>query len=221
MNTITTSYEIPLYLKHTRDEKYVHELSHVFTTYFQEPVPETLWHYTSNEAFEKIIQSNQLWFTHISGLNDLTEGEHAVRLAKVIISSYLQGNISPRQSILLKTMRDRMLVSNKDSSWFTFSLSDALDDRLQWEAYGDRNRGIAIGFQSKELVRFISKSPVDRPMLCKVIYEEQKAIDFGSLILSIAMSNFTNDFAHVEDDKIAVEEFITSWESIRMLFQLH
>ena len=39
--------------------------------------PEILWHYTTADKFLKIIESGELWFTHVSCLNDTEE----VRLA--------------------------------------------------------------------------------------------------------------------------------------------
>src|SRR5690349_2380430 len=44
------------------------------------PLPRTLWHYTSADALAKILETGQLWATHVTTLNDALEYRYLANL---------------------------------------------------------------------------------------------------------------------------------------------
>src|SRR5229473_5273124 len=53
-----------------------------FAQHLQQPIPEFLYHYTSQDGLLGIIESRSLWATNISYMNDATEFGLSVRLIR-------------------------------------------------------------------------------------------------------------------------------------------
>lgn len=173
-----SSYEISWSEPKSLQHKYSQQLLQYYVKYFQPELPEVIWHYTSVESLNAILKSNGLWFTQIGRLNDSSEGMHSVHYSKLVIDACLQNNDNERHVKLLNAMKPRMLTSNADSTWYTFSLSRLKDDKGQWKEYGYDYQGVAIGFDSRELLRFLSQSKDNRPFICNVTYDIVKTIEF-------------------------------------------
>ena len=106
-----------------------------------------LYHYTSLEAFEKIIKSKCMYFTHISYLNDYSEFDWGLNLfQETILTKVASKGILTKNSLkkFLNIIRNDKLKDNPCVGSFT-ALNDSLS---QWRGYGDRGTGICIGFDT-------------------------------------------------------------------------
>jgi Protein of unknown function (DUF2971) len=129
----------------------------------------------------------------------------------MIIEARLQNGVNGREKALLELAEKRMLQSRFGSGWYACSLTHSEDDFYHWQNYGDDHRGVAIGFDFKELVRFLSPSAIDRIFPSKIIYESQEAINFCSLIIDIGLSHFGEDYCDVDNDVDAAKAFLDAW----------
>ncbi len=194
------------------NDNYALQLAQTFHEHFAMHLPEVVWHYTSFETFEKIVKSNEIWSTHVSCLNDLSEVTFAANLIRGVLDAYIKDDgLAIRDRQLLEIARTSLLESNSDSSWFVACLSEAEDDLAQWARYGEQSKGVAIGFHSRELIRFFSGSAEDRPMFCKVCYDAQKTLEFGSKLIALTLSNFHGQDTGVDDIVTASKQFFENW----------
>lgn len=113
-------------------------------------IPATLWHYTSNATLLKILESRSLWATHVSCVNDTTEVKHLFDLIFERLERYpLTSGTRPIIS-LLNSFRDKDHCATSD--WFISSFCTDGDDLNLWRAYAGQNGGVAIGFNSQNLL---------------------------------------------------------------------
>jgi hypothetical protein len=191
------------------DQKYVDQLVQLFHRFFRTAVPDVLWHYTSLESAEKIICGDSLFFSHVSELNDTTEVEYAANLSRRQLEKWLSNEaLDLGQKALLEAAKSSLLEKNRDSSWYTFSLSDVRDDLSQWRAYGNSCAGVSIGFDSRKLIRFLSNSTTSRPMVLPVCYDEETVCQFGDAIIALTLENFASDFG---GSTFRIENFLSVW----------
>lgn len=189
--------------------KYNQELVRLFIKHFNRSFPEVLWHYTSVASLREILKSNQFWFSPVSALEDNMEVLYARDLTDAVLQAYLdKGDNDDRSQILLQTARARLIKSNADSVWHTASFTEVDDDIAQWDRFGDSKRGISIGFDGKELIKFFSRSPEDRPFITPVSYDGQNVVNFISEMIENAIFNFRNDFDWVEDVQLSANTFL-------------
>jgi hypothetical protein len=109
-----------------------------------------LYHYTSVESFVKIIDSGEMWASHIRCQNDTSEQR--------LIWDHFRARIETRIGEATSNVeRDRLLlfrslaVSPLDQDLYVLCFSKDDGDRLsQWRGYGG-SAGVAIGFDPNEL----------------------------------------------------------------------
>lgn len=214
-------FTIPQFSQLKGSERYCHELVGMFSNNFQPSIPKIVWHYTSAENLQSIINSDQIWFRHISTLNDKREAVFAAELSRVILSAYPHfKGLTSREAGLLDVLQSRLINTREESGWFTASFTIAKDEQYHWTKYGDNGEGVAIGFKSKELIRFLSPSCADRVVPFKIIYRQSEALKFGTLLLEHGLDAFRRDFSSYGDDSIAIAEFIAQWASLVDVFSI-
>ena len=101
---------------------------------------ETIYHYTSLEAAQKILETGTLWATHISYMNDTQEFNQCIDV--------LAGD-APEELRLSLLATFRKEVTSGEIYVACFSRSK--DDLNQWRSYGGGRVGVAIGFDESEL----------------------------------------------------------------------
>jgi hypothetical protein len=113
---------------------------------------ETLWHYTTGNSLLAIINSNQLFATQVSCLNDSTEVHYGTNLLREAFGS-LQSDESLEENerkLLAEVVRNAtptgVMPINAASKWFVTCFSQQRDDLSQWRAYSGGENGFAIGF---------------------------------------------------------------------------
>jgi len=135
----------------------------------------TVYHYTSLETFTKIIndatnESLKFRASHIDFLNDFTEHTIALSLLKKKLIEY-------DNSIDKEVKKDFQTKLNDNSmSFFSYeeiddlspyiiSFSERWDNLPMWITYGNKSKGIAIGFDKEKL------SKIDEYKFEKCVYE--------------------------------------------------
>ena len=133
--------------------------------------PDVLYHYTTIETFEKILDKKTLRGTHYSQLNDRKEVEIGIQklkesLEKLEIANSVRNEVSA-------VISD---ISQEKINCFITSFSTQGDLLSQWRAYTDfHNGGVAIGFKGSKLHCFESSSCSlqEVPYTCSYRYRYQ------------------------------------------------
>ncbi|QSR83901.1 DUF2971 domain-containing protein [Methylacidimicrobium sp. B4] len=147
----------------------------------KEGSPTPLYHYTTGENFIKIIESRELWATHVRCLNDKQECLLYYNLiAQKVKERTSQPNperLPARIAQSLSAPLAGLLGDYIDqSSVFVACFSTLHDDLSQWRAYSNGEVGYAIGFNAEKLTKLFSgRSSACRlipdPKLSRVLYE--------------------------------------------------
>ena len=61
------------------------------------PVPPLLYHYTDVHGFKGIVESRELWATHIQYLNDAQGFDYATDLAKQVVEEQDRASAEPHE----------------------------------------------------------------------------------------------------------------------------
>ena len=121
-----------------------------FDKYFTGKLPKQLFHYTNAAGFLGILETQRMWATDASCLNDRQE----VIYAKELITEQLEQlceypdwnptfRITPDEQTRLNEVRDRFLSVQIISDVFVASFSTKIDSLSQWREYGSYNIGIS------------------------------------------------------------------------------
>lgn len=113
------------------------------------PTASPIFHYTSLEGFKGIIESHDFWLTESDFLNDSTEIEHGLDLAREVFKSFSEQNDGPISEILhgLST-EDKKLRPRTNIACF----SSARDNLSQWRAYSGTGVGVSLGFTQRDFL---------------------------------------------------------------------
>jgi hypothetical protein len=164
-----------------------------------------LAHYTSMDTLERILASNQMWFSNPLHMNDweelifgITEGAAAFRLHKGIRSAC--GDES-RYAILLEAferqLREFDQVHAFDTYVICFSEHDETDSDgilSMWRGYGDNGRGAAVVIDTSKL----NAVPTSPFIISRVVYGsrkqridwiDEKLTQFSALLKKASVSN--------------------------------
>lgn len=123
---------------------------------------EQLYHYTSLESIESMIQYKSIRASNIFLMNDPNE--------LIFGQEHITNKLHHALSEKLKQSYKRQSINT--FSAFIFSLSELSDDMNQWEKYGNKHKGIRIGFTPKNLLEFWSKIENITTFLVPVIYHD-------------------------------------------------
>jgi hypothetical protein len=104
-----------------------------------------------------------------------------------------------------------MIKTRVQSAWFTASLTDQGDSDFHWRLYANCANGVVIGFDSHELIRFLSRSPTDRVLVLPTRYDDQKNSDFVRKIVDEGLTILQENFVEIQDDHVAAGEFLSAW----------
>ena len=107
-----------------------------------------IYHYTSLEGFRGILESEDLWLTESAFMNDASEIEHGINLAREVFDP-IATNGSPIADVL------RGLTSVPvERPRINLACFSSVRDRLsQWRAYSENAVGVALGFTPESLMR--------------------------------------------------------------------
>ena len=139
----------------------------------------TLYHYTSQDAFLKIMESKSLLASNILLLNDKSEIKHGIG----VLEKYIENQkITKKQKdkLIIQLYKEQSIFNR--FTIFTFSLSEDGDRLSQWRGYTGNKPGYAIGFNKIELEKLAYKYDF---RLCKCVYCSRDD--------SIAIHKFVNE----------------------------
>jgi Protein of unknown function (DUF2971) len=130
-----------------------------------------LFHYTNAETARLILDSRSLWAPHVKFLNDKSEFNQGVNLAKRCLRAAKRLATGDKQSFMDHTERCfEELLKDERSEPYVVSFSADDGDRLsQWRAYGEGGSGISIGFDYEKLTRHFG----DYARVLPVTYERK------------------------------------------------
>ena len=117
-------------------------------------MPDIIWHYTNRDTLFKILETREIWSTHVSCLNDTSE---CLILYDKLIEEFKSRNCEPFHA-LLSQIEPKMLNKHfiMDSKWFVCSFSRNEDDQKLWDRYASGEAGCAIGFDPRKLLAWIN-----------------------------------------------------------------
>lgn len=116
--------------------------------------PPVLYHYTSSQGLQGILQTGSLWATHTAYLNDSSEFEHAAYLLTELLTE-LKQHYETDLTHPIHSLADRAVVRLQElpglyDRYVTCFCS--IDNLLsQWRAYGHQG-GYSIGFDHEGLI---------------------------------------------------------------------
>ncbi len=115
------------------------------------PLPKTrVYHYTSGQALQAIVQSRRIHATCLTHANDRSELSHGITILKREIAYLSKVDTSQHMSKFLTTLREAASDVTARAC-FAFSASCDRDELSQWRCYADEGRGYAIGFDWEDL----------------------------------------------------------------------
>lgn len=114
----------------------------------QKPLPDQLYHYTSQEGLRGIVQGGELWASKIMHLNDSSE----LALTLSATRTYVESTDLPNR-VRAGILRDLELIDASANNVFVFSLTSNGDQLSQWRGYTQPGSGYSIGFAAAELKR--------------------------------------------------------------------
>lgn len=141
-----------------------------------------LYHYTSLQSLQKIIENLTFRATSIYMLNDPNELLHGYQQ----ISNWFLGDINKKISTITR------YKSIYGFPAFVFSLTELNDDMHFWEKYGDKHKGIRIGFTPENLSRYWRKINNVQVILTPVIYQNYDQSFIG--VYAKEFIDFKNNF---------------------------
>lgn len=115
------------------------------------PIPDTVYHYTTADGLVGILTSKRVWATDCRSLNDETESELGVIIARKIARGRVITSKEPRLRRFYRTLNEYLRTEDPDRN-FVFSLSSRADDLSQWRTYARDGRGFTIGFRTEALL---------------------------------------------------------------------
>lgn len=152
------------------------------------PIPDVIYHYTSLEGFTGIIESQDFWLTESSFLNDSTEIEHGIDLARDVFKFYSRDIPSPIENILMDlTTPGRELRPKINIGCF----SSARDNLSQWRAYSKAAIGISIGFSYLDFLRGLGFP--EGCQIVPVLYSDEEKKKLWELFAKFFSEAFAKD----------------------------
>lgn len=132
---------------------------------------EIVYHYCTLQGFLGIIQNASLWMSDISKLNDGVECIYGRNQIKDIIEREIENDTG----IIHEWKGGYEIYNDVPDPVLTYALcfSEKKDCLSQWRGYADDGKGMAIGFNKKELEQLPQFMKYNLKF-AKVIYDENK-----------------------------------------------
>jgi hypothetical protein len=120
--------------------------------------PPTLYHYTSLDVLQKIVERGIIWASDVRYLNDSTEYSHVID----IISSRVEEHLLTAEGSKTEALKELNLLLRMGSTndLFVSCFSTRRDDLSQWRGYCPSGIGACIGFNSEALKRVIAPKTI-------------------------------------------------------------
>ncbi|TGM51237.1 DUF2971 domain-containing protein [Leptospira vanthielii] len=156
-------------------------------------VPDVVYHYCSLESFTKIIESGNLFLSHHTAMNDLSD----TRLFFHVLIQKAQSIANESNKKILADFLHVFEINLRD--YFIACFSKEPDVLSQWNMYGDRGRGVAIGFLTRNLhieSQIPSYNILDPKKLRGIFpieYISETQDNFADELISLVLKGFFKD----------------------------
>jgi len=116
-----------------------------------QPIPVKLWHYTSVQGFQGIVESGSIYATDVRFLNDIEEFIHIRKLADELVENAPEFGDSqyPLRFNLkwaVETIFGSDFLNPNSAQIFVASFTTSEDDLSQWRGYSHGTYGVSISF---------------------------------------------------------------------------
>lgn len=101
-------------------------------------------HYTKISNFENILNSRELWFGHISDMNDTSECQHFLSGIKGAFDKSFESLMLTDYWPIISSARSRILNETYVSSWCEYTSQHPDGSLPMWQEYGDNGQGIGL-----------------------------------------------------------------------------
>jgi hypothetical protein len=150
---------------------------------FEASPPAHLFHYTDLEGVKGIFTSRTLWLSKFTASNDISEILLAIEHFQGFVKRKA-GEFSAGEGEFLREAADQ-LESFRRTNVCLASFCEQHDLLSQWRSYGNDGRGIALGFNSSQLVGLAERNGL---RLFRCVYDqadhERIASDLVNLLLA-------------------------------------
>jgi hypothetical protein len=116
-------------------------------------LPEVVYHYTSMDSLQKILESRELWSTSIRYLNDVLERKHYFSAIKPRIPELIAAGVYGARPFLETLNAPDEETKPFFALPFVTSFSKLADSLPQWRSYCPNGNGVSIGFKTASLVK--------------------------------------------------------------------
>lgn len=188
--------------------------------FFNAPIPEDLWHYTTLSGLEGILRSGRIWATEARHTTDEREFVHAQDLA----IGYLK-NLEPKTDAEKRAKRDGLEIveaefrtgtlSKKATEVFIASFSSAENLKSQWTEYADKGKGVSIAF---DLRHIRPPKPLQVAVtLAPCIYEQHEA----ERLMKAAFGHFFRAAVELSEKSANVQwvkAMLDGWQRVDRIF---
>jgi hypothetical protein len=173
-------------------------------------VVDHLYHYTTAASFLNMLDTNQLWLSHASFMNDPTEIDFGVSVILDILSR------SIRCPTCVKMLKQQRLIHTEQALdvstelAFVFSLTELDDHVAPWIEYADHGSGVCLEFNHHRVLQTLRPLiPSSKHMYFPVQYyaphlapSESNIPDFQRIVLDyyvdieayVLAENLSDDF---------------------------
>jgi len=116
-----------------------------------QPIPEKLWHYTSVQGFQGIVESGSIYATDVRFLNDTEEFIHIRKLADDLVENApeigeFQYPLRFNLKWVVKAIFGSDFLNPNSAQIFVASFTTSEDDLSQWRGYSHGTYGVSISF---------------------------------------------------------------------------
>ena len=125
----------------------------------------------TSTGFKGIVESRELWATHIQYLNDAQEFDYAADLAKQVVEERDRASAEPRRAHRSRRLSDLASVRMGVPQYVCVaSFSEVGDALSQWRGYCPNGAGYSIGFVTQDLVGEAARQGFS---LARCLYDEE------------------------------------------------
>ena len=132
-----------------------------------------LYHYTTPTGLLGILQSQNIWATEASFLNDLYEIQYGLDITNEVLTIYAQDNDSYIKKFAKQTIYYLDIINSKEEDIYITSFCETSDLLSQWKGYTNFGEGYAIGLDLKDIINSRNDASFDHVSIKKVIYTKK------------------------------------------------
>jgi len=175
---------------------------------FYKGQPNKLFHYTNAHGFHGIMDSGEIFATHISYLNDSSEYVHLIDIMRRAIDLLKTDTPDIHQTEPIRTVVNYLdsFSSEHIPQVYVTCFSSEENDLGQWRAYSGGEGGVALGFRPENL---IVAAGIKGANLYQVVYDDNLKIQLVMSILRFGMQEYKRVAEDVESARKT--EYLDQW----------